>query len=196
MRQQVAAAGVVAVLALAGCSQSGSGSASSPSPTGGCPLTISDAWVKAVDSGMTAAFGTLKNTTDQTVTIDSATSPAAPMLELHEVVTGTDGATTMQPKAGGFVLDPGATTTLAPGGEHVMFMGVSTPIKVGDEVTVSLHTTAGAECTMTAPARTFTGGNETYAPSMPGMDSPSQSPMGDMGSSSQSPMPGMDMPTP
>lgn len=196
MRQQVAAAGIVAVLALAGCSQSTSGSTSSAGPTGGCPLTISDAWVKAADSGMTAAFGTLTNTTDQTVTIDSATSPAAAKLELHEVVTGTDGAATMAPKAGGFVLEPGATTTLAPGGEHVMFMGVSAPIKVGDDVTVTLHTTAGAECTMSAQARTFTGGNETYAPSMPGMGAPSQSPRGDMGSPSQSAMPGMGMPTP
>ena len=190
MRQQVAAAGVVAVLALAGCSQSTSGTTSSASPSGGCPLTISDAWVKAADSGMTAAFGTLKNTTDQTVTLDSATSPAAEKLELHEVVTGTDGAATMQPKVGGFVIEPGATTTLAPGGEHVMFMGLTAPLKAGDDVTVTLHTTTGAECTMSAQARTFTGGNETYAPSMPGMGS-SATP--GAGSSS---MPGMGSPTP
>ncbi|MCG2798642.1 MAG: copper chaperone PCu(A)C [Cellulomonas sp.] len=171
-------AGLAAVLALAGCGQGTSTSASSSTASdGACPLTISDAWVKAVDSGMTAAFGTLENTSDQTVTIDSASSPASSMLELHEVVTGTDGSATMQPKSGGFVIEPGATQTLEPGGEHIMFMGVAAPIEAGDDVTVTLHTTAGASCVMAASARTYDGGNETYAPSM---DMSSGSPTGDM----------------
>ena len=49
-------------------------------------VVVSDAWVKAVDSDMTAAFGTLTNNTDEDVTLVAATTDASAMVELHEVV--------------------------------------------------------------------------------------------------------------
>ncbi len=157
-------------LALTACQSSISEPASST--TG--DLTMTDAWVKAADSGMTAGFGTLTNTTDHTVTLVSASSPVSPM-ELHEVVANASGATVMQPKVGGFALPAGSSLTLAPGGEHLMFMTISTPLAPGAEVTFTVRADDDSTWTFTAPVRTFTGAKEDYqsGDSMNGTGDPS-----------------------
>jgi len=125
-------------------------------------LTLTDPWVKAADSGMTAAFGTLTNTSSADIRIVTATSPAATALELHEIATDASGAMVMRPKDGGFVVPAHGTHVLSPGGDHLMFMGVTAPIKAGDEVTIELTAADGSVAEVTAQARTFDGGNETY----------------------------------
>ena len=81
----VAVAALCAGLALTGCSGTEAASstaagepAASASAAPAAALTVRDPWVKAADSGMTAAFGTLVNNTGADVTIESATSPASP----------------------------------------------------------------------------------------------------------------------
>jgi len=127
-------------------------------------LTITDPWIKAADSGMTAAFGTLVNSSDAEVVIVSGTTTVAPKLELHEMVTNDAGEMVMRPKKGGFVLAAGGTHELAPGGDHLMIMDITMPVLPGDEVSVTLTAEDGSEFTFTAPGRTFTGGNENYEP--------------------------------
>ena len=61
-------------------------SASASSSSAACPLTVSDAWVKAADTGMTAAFGTVANSGSEEATITAASTPAAGMTQLHETV--------------------------------------------------------------------------------------------------------------
>lgn len=153
------------LLALTACQSSTGGSASSstgdPASSSTGDLTMTDPWVKAADTGMTAAFGTLTNTTDHTVTLVSATSAVSPM-ELHEVVADASGATVMQPKAGGFVIPAGGSLVLAPGGEHLMFMTLSGPLAPGDDVTFTVASDDGGTWTFSAPVRTFTGAKEDY----------------------------------
>ena len=80
---------VAAALGLAGCASTDTGTATA---TEADSVTITDAWVKAADSGMTAAFGELENTGDTDAAIVSVTSDASTTLELHEVVDdGSDG---------------------------------------------------------------------------------------------------------
>ncbi len=127
-------------------------------------LTLADGWVKAAPSGMTALFGTLRNTTDADITVTGGSSPVAGMVELHEVVT-VDGEAKMQPKAGGFVIPAGGSHQLAPGADHVMLMNLPAPIVPGDQVEVTL-TLAGAESvTVSGIAKEFAAGNESYEPS-------------------------------
>ena len=130
-------------------------------------LTVRDPWVKAADSGMTAAFGTLVNGTGADVTIESATSAASP-LELHTMAM-KDGKMVMQPKEGGFVIKAGATHELAPGGDHLMLMKPAAAVKPGDELTFTLNLTGGAKVTFTAVAKPFAGAQESYDPGMHGM---------------------------
>ncbi|MBI4942977.1 MAG: copper chaperone PCu(A)C [Actinobacteria bacterium] len=170
------------VLAACGSTASGTDAAVSPSasPTAASPttasttgaaattpVTVSDTWVKSADSGMTAMFGMIKNTGSTDVTVVSATSDAAEMLELHEVVM-VDGAMKMQPKKGGFTIPAGGTHELKPGGDHVMFMGLKNPVKAGDPVTVVLTLADGSTVTVNSVGKDFTGANESYQPTPSG----------------------------
>ncbi|MGV8969872.1 MAG: copper chaperone PCu(A)C [Microbacteriaceae bacterium] len=125
-------------------------------------LTITDAWVKTADSGMSAGFGILENTGTTDILIESASTPASGVVELHETVMGDDGAMVMQAKEGGFTIPAGARLELAPGGNHIMLMGLAAPIVVGDDVTFTLTLSDGSVFTFTAPAKDFTGANENY----------------------------------
>ena len=125
-------------------------------------LTFTDAWAKAADSGMTAAFGTLTNATDSDVTVVAAESHVARM-ELHEVVRGSDGAV-MRPKDGGLVVPARGTLTLEPGGDHLMFLDLTAPLVPGDDVDVTLVSADGATWSFSVPIRTFEGADEDYHP--------------------------------
>ena len=139
-------------------------------------VTVSDPWVKAVDTGMTGAFFVLKNTGSSPVHLVSAKSTISPMMQLHETVMGTGGTMAMQEKPGGFTIPAGGSHEFKPGGDHVMFMGITAPVKSGTTVTFTLAFEDGSTLPVTAEVRTFTGAKETYVPgattgsnSMPGM---------------------------
>lgn len=125
---------------------------------------MSDSWVKAVDEGMTAAFGVLSNGGDSGVTLVAASAPAAAMVEIHEVVMGPGGDMVMQPKEGGVTVAPGSSATLEPGGDHIMLMDVVDAIQPGDEIPLTLEFADGSTLEVTATAKEFTGGNEEYVP--------------------------------
>ncbi len=133
-------------------------------PNGDCGIKVTDAWVKAADSGMTAAFGVLANPGKDAVTLAGATSPAAASVELHEMAM-VDGESVMRPIAGGLEIPAGANVTLAPGGNHLMLIGLKEALKAGDEVAITLQCATGTSTTITLLVKTFTGAQESYAPS-------------------------------
>ncbi|MBP8880048.1 MAG: copper chaperone PCu(A)C [Dermatophilaceae bacterium] len=136
-----------------------------PKPTGQAgQLTVTDPWVKAVDTGMTGAFLIVKNTGTAEVHIVSASSPASPMMELHETVMDSSGSMKMQEKKGGFILKAGETHEFKPGSDHIMFMGVSSPLKSGTTATFTLKFADGSTLPVKAEVRTFSGAKETYVP--------------------------------
>ena len=145
-------AALVAVIALtlAACSSGGTTNNANS-------LKITDAWAKAADSGMTAAFGTITNSSNHDITIVAASSPAAKEVQLHEVVDDK-----MRQVDGGLVIPAGGSLTLQPGGFHLMFMGITGPIKAGDEVSVTITLGDKSQLTFTAVAKDFTGANESY----------------------------------
>ena len=173
-------------LALTACgseasTESGSASsATTPATSSASPatsLTLADAWAKALDPlpaehPMTGAFGTLTNPTDQAITVTGGSTPVAKMVELHETVKNASGQMQMQPKPGGFVIPAKGSLELKPGGNHIMVMGVTEPLKNGSTLTLTLTTSAG-KVTLDIPVRTFPGAQESYAP---GSTSPSMSP--------------------
>jgi hypothetical protein len=125
--------------------------------------------VKAVDADaagampMTAMFGTLRNPTDEDVTVTGGSSPAAGAVELHEVVRGDSGQMQMQEKPGGFVVPANGDHPLQPGGDHVMLLDLEESLATGTQVTVTLETSLGA-IDLTVPVRTFAGAEESYLP--------------------------------
>ncbi|WP_040796777.1 copper chaperone PCu(A)C [Nocardia higoensis] len=169
MHRRIAGLAAVAIapLLLSACSGDNSPAEATAAET----VTIQDQWIKAADSGMSAAFGSLTNSGGREATIVSASSPASERVELHEVVVDAGGAKTMREKDGGFVLPAGGTLTLAPGGEHLMFMDLHGPLRTGSEVPVTLSFADGSTTTFTAQVRDFAGNQENYTPGS-GHDAP------------------------
>lgn len=72
-------------------------------------MELTDGWAKAADSNMTSVFGSLKNTGDQSVTLESIDAgDTAGVAELHETVMNDQaGSTEMKRVEGGFEIAPG-----------------------------------------------------------------------------------------
>jgi len=156
----------LSVVALAGCGASADADAPAASAldaTAAESVTIEDAWVKAAESGMSAAFGQIENTGDADVTVVSVESPASSMLELHETVENETGEMVMREKGGGFTIPAGGVLGLEPGANHIMMMDLTAPVASGDEVMFTLTFSDDSTLEFTAPAKDYSGANETYA---------------------------------
>ncbi|MDG4809559.1 copper chaperone PCu(A)C [Micromonospora sp. WMMD1120] len=167
-----ASAGILTIAALltvgvAGCGSSEPSTAAQPSPSASASaaagvLGVRDPWVKAAETGMTAAFGTLVNDGDADVIVTGVTTSVSPM-ELHEM-TMKDGKMVMQAKQGGIVIKAKSTHALEPGGDHLMLMDLTKPVQAGDELTFTLTFADGRSQQFRAVAKPFTGAQESYAP--------------------------------
>jgi copper(I)-binding protein len=133
----------------------------SESTAASSPIVAEDPWVKAVDSGMTAAFVHLDNESDSEVVLVSASTPASQMVELHETVM-QDGQMVMQSKDGGIPIPANDHAHLEPGGDHIMLMDVTEPIEPGDTVPITLTFDDGSTLEIEAVAKKFSGADEDY----------------------------------
>lgn len=131
-------------------------------------VLVEDAWVRATvgakDTTMTAAFMSLTNPGKSDISLTSATSPVASMVQLHEMAM-KDGKMVMQEKAGGVKVPAESHAHLAPSGDHVMLMGLKQPLKPGDEVPITLKFSDGSSHDLTVPVKAFTEEEEHYHPS-------------------------------
>lgn len=155
------AVAAVSLLALTGCAADNGPTAEKTAPAGDV-VTIDDAWVKAADEGMSAAFGTLVNSGDEDVTVVSVTSEASSMLELHETVENEAGEMVMREIEGGFVIPAGGELPLEPGANHIMLMDLAAPLKAGEEATFTLTFSDDSTYEFTAPVKDYSGANENY----------------------------------
>lgn len=147
----------------AGGSMSSASPSMTTSPSAAPSESMSSGMDRAGKGAMSAMFGTLRNTSDQDITITGGSSPAAGGIELHETVKNDSGQMQMQPKEGGFVVPAGGTHVLEPGGDHVMLMELTGSLVSGTSTTVTLTTAAG-DVVLTVPVRTFAGAEESYVP--------------------------------
>ncbi|WP_233434215.1 copper chaperone PCu(A)C [Nocardia yamanashiensis] len=158
-------AAAVSTLALLPVACSSTDSASTTDAKAADQVTMSDQWIKAADSGMSAAFGQLANKSDRPVQLVAASSPVSARVEIHEVVADAPGGDkTMRPKEGGLTIPAHGTATLKPGAEHLMFMDLKGPLRTGAETPITLTFSDGSTMTVSAQVRDFAGGKENYAP--------------------------------
>ncbi|MGV9413617.1 copper chaperone PCu(A)C [Nocardia sp. NPDC003693] len=152
----------VSALAIfpAACS---SDSASSSTGKAADEISYDDQWIKAADSGMSAAFGILTNAGDAPVNLVAASSPVSARVEIHEVVAAAGGDKTMRPKEGGITIPAHGSVTLKPGSDHLMFMDLKQPLRTGSETPITLIFADGSTTTVSAQVRDFAGGNENYS---------------------------------
>lgn len=146
---------ILALAILAGCS-------TEEPRTEADSVTVREAWIKSVDSGMTSAFAEIQNTGEEQIRVVAASTPASSMMELHEIVASSDGAMVMKPKEGGFAVGGDETKILQAGGDHLMLMDVTTPLSPGTDTDITLTFEDGSSSTFTAQVREFAGAQENY----------------------------------
>lgn len=163
LRRRRRTAGTAALVALAALTLTACGSSTGlpDDASSAGDLAIVDPWVKAADSGMTAAFGTLTNDGDADVVVTGVSSEASPTMELHETVSG-DGGMQMRQKERGFTVPAGGEVELSPGGNHLMLMDVAQPLRPGEEVTLTLELADGTTTDVDAVVKEFSGADEEY----------------------------------
>ena len=117
---------VATVVALAACSSAA-----------GTP-TIAAAWARSAPAGCnSAAYMTITGAAGQADALLSASSPAAGLVQLHEVSTDASGMTGMNQIAR-LDIPAGAAVTLEPGGHHLMIMGLKGELAVGGTIELDL----------------------------------------------------------
>ena len=103
-------------------------------------LVIDHPWARASAGAARAgaAFMTVTNAGAQDDRLLSASADVSEAVELHTHIL-QDGVMRMRPVEGGIVVPAGGTAELAPGGLHVMFLGLKAPFKEGDRFPLTLN---------------------------------------------------------
>ena len=127
-------------------------------------LTVHDGWAKAADEGMTAAFGTLKNSGSKDLVVTGGKSDAAGMIETHVMVKDDSGQMVMTKTEDGFTVPAGGEFVLKPGGPHLMLMKLKHELKPGEEVVITVSDSSGGTYPLTFQVREFDGADESYDP--------------------------------
>ncbi|WFU18603.1 copper chaperone PCu(A)C [Bradyrhizobium sp. CB3481] len=112
----------------------------SSSPAAALDIAVKQAWSRATPKGAKVAAGYLaiENRSIQPDRLLSASSSAAAKVEIHQMAL-QDGIMTMRSLDDGLTIPPDVTVTLAPGGDHIMFVGLNAPFEEGQHVPVSLN---------------------------------------------------------
>ena len=102
-------------------------------------LEIGDPWARATPPTAPTGGGYLsvKNTGTAPDRLISISSPAAQTVQLHEMKM-EGNVMRMRELDGPLEIKPGETVTLAPGGMHLMMMGLKAPLKQGEKVPLTL----------------------------------------------------------
>jgi copper(I)-binding protein len=87
---------------------------------------------------MTAAFMKIKNTSSKNVIITSVSSNLSKFTEMHTHILNDQGTAFMS-KMEKIEIKANSTYTLEKGGDHIMFIGLQKPLKIGDTHELMLH---------------------------------------------------------
>lgn len=103
-------------------------------------LTITHPWVRATPGGAKVGGGyvTITNTGEKPDRLLGGAVGWAAKVEVHQT-SNEGGISRMREVEGGIEIKPGATVKLAPGGYHLMFMGLKSGFVDGELVEGSLR---------------------------------------------------------
>lgn len=103
-------------------------------------LSIVQPWSRATPAGARVAGGylTVTNGGSAPDRLIGGSAAFAERVEIHEMAT-VNGVMTMRALGNGLTIAPGQTVELKPGGLHVMFMGLRSPLVQGQSVRVALE---------------------------------------------------------
>jgi copper(I)-binding protein len=95
-------------------------------------------WTRPAQAGMNGVgYLTLANVSSKPVKLLAIETPAARSATIHQS-SMTNGVSSMRAVTGGLTIAPGAKVEFAPGGYHLMLMGLKAPQAVGGKVPLTL----------------------------------------------------------
>jgi len=139
---------LAALLLLAACQPNG-GKGSDPGKPGAAPVQTAAVFCRPTPNGRrsTGCYLTLTAGADDRLT--AVTSPLAGRIQIHE--SRMDGGMmVMRELKQGLPLPAGQAVALAPGGNHLMVLGLTRPLAVGDAVPLHLSFANAAGIDVTA----------------------------------------------
>ncbi|MBT0963111.1 copper chaperone PCu(A)C [Denitromonas iodatirespirans] len=114
-------------------------------------IAVEDAHVRQMPAAApnSAAFLTLINTSTTPIRVTGVGSPVAATVELHDHIQ--DGEILRMRRIDGIDIPAGARVALAPGGKHVMLIGLKQPLQAGTTVDFRLQFADGSSAAFSAP---------------------------------------------
>ncbi|WP_419184931.1 copper chaperone PCu(A)C [Thiobacillus denitrificans] len=106
-------------------------------------ISVSDAWARATMPGQKVSGAYMRIQSDADARLVSASSPAVPRVEMHEMRMDGDVMRMREVKA--IDLPKGKTVSLEPGGFHIMLMNLPQPIAAGDVIPLILTVESGGK---------------------------------------------------
>jgi len=127
-------------------------------------VTVSEPWVRATVPQQKSTGAFMKLQSAQDAKLVSAKSPAAGIVEVHEMAM--EGGVMKMRAMDGLVLPMGKAVELKPGGYHVMMMDLKSQVKEGDAVplTLTFETKDGKRQTLELKATARTMSAPAQAP--------------------------------
>lgn len=101
-------------------------------------IMIKDGYARSSNPKVGAVFMELHNAGSEEDRLIEARSEVAARVELHTHIENSDGVMRMVEVEDGFPVPAGGMHILRRGGDHVMLMGLHTPLKDGDNVPLTL----------------------------------------------------------
>lgn len=105
------------------------------------PISVKDVWVRLPPPGAEVAVAYLTLEPKQNMVLVSANSPAAKVVELHNMTM--NGGVMQMRHLDKLALEAGKPVKLEPGGLHLMLINLKKPLKVGDKVQLDLNFSHG-----------------------------------------------------
>jgi len=130
-------------------------------------LTVSEQYLRATPphAKNSAAFLTITNHTNNTIKLIAATSDIAKRVELHSHIK-QDGMMKMR-QVEAVQITANSSTSLQPGGYHIMFLGLNNNLFEGQSVKVTLYFDNGNELNIDAPVKKINSNNNQGSTKMP-----------------------------
>ena len=123
-------------------------------------LAVSSQYVRATPPHVknSAAFFTITNNTNKNIKLIAVKSDIAEQVQIHNNLN-EDGMMKMR-QVESIILKANSSTSLQPGGYHIMFLGLKNDLTEEDNVDITLYFDNGDQIKMTAPVQKISASHE------------------------------------
>ena len=119
-------------------------------------IEVRDAWTRpALQDGNGAIYFVIQNNSAEADELTGVGSDVAVAVEMHE--TNMEGDVMQMQQVASIALPGNTKVELAPGGLHVMLIGLKQDLKAGEEIEITLQFANHDDLTLTVPVQELPG---------------------------------------